>query len=193
MKKLLPFVLLFGAVGFATPALAVDRDNNGIDGDETHVPGTYDGDALGGGVVPFPTSGDTWAVMFYPYWWNVGDTAFGVHDPGISSVNHADVTLKISFNVLNGGGHVDLDFRIDGVTVGSFVVTEADGLGTVVGSFDFAAMTPPFELRYYATNTVASGAGSISIDETGLSMVEFSGDATPINETTWAAVKRLYR
>ncbi|MBD3335130.1 MAG: hypothetical protein GF355_06405 [Candidatus Eisenbacteria bacterium] len=194
MKNLLVFILAFGLVGFLSPAFAADLDNNGIENDESHVPGTFDGgDTDSEETVLFPTSADTWEVAYYPYWWNMGDTVYGDHTIGLSSVTHADVTLKISYNVLNNGGHVDLDFRIDGTTVGSLVLTEGDGTGYVYGSFDFAAVSPPFELRYYETNTVGSGLGSVSLDETGLCSVTFSdGEPTPVEDSTWGQIKKVY-
>jgi hypothetical protein len=192
MKRLLSVMLFAGALLVPGQLLAADLDNNGIQNDETHVPGEFVGNQEGGALVYFPTSADTWDVTFYPYWWNAGDTVFGVHNPPVGAVTHADVALKISYTVLNSGGHVDLDFRINGTTVGSLVITEAHGTGYVYGSFDFPAVSPPFELRYYETNTVASGAGSVSFDETGLCTVEFSG-STPVVESTWGKIKELYK
>jgi hypothetical protein len=181
-------LLVCGVAVGATP----DQDNNGIIGDEPEfVRPVFDGVPDRDAVVAFPTAADTWEVASYPYWWHAGDTVYGMHDPGLASVDHADVILKISYNVLNGSGHVDLDFRIDGTTVGSVVVTEADGLGYVMASFDFASMVPPFELRWYETNLVDPGAGSVSLDETGECEVIFSG---PVGADlqTWGDVKRLY-
>jgi len=124
----------------------------------------------------FPVNSDTWSVSGYPYWWNVGDTVYGIRNPSVGAVIHADVALKLSYNILNDGwgGFVDLDFEINGVPVGSFHVTEEHGLGYLFGSFDFAAVAPPFELRYTETNTVVSNAGSISLDDVGKSWVTFS-------------------
>jgi hypothetical protein len=101
-------------------AFAEDTDNNGIAGDETYVPEVFNGNPDRTESVAFPTSLDTWSVSSYPYWWHVGDTVYGVHTVTYSSVCHADVALKIDVNVLNsGGGHVDLDFKINNTTVGS--------------------------------------------------------------------------
>ncbi len=180
-------------LALAGPALAADLDNNGIENDEFWVPGTFDGETDRDEMVYFPTSQDTWQVSSYPYWWHVGDTVFGVHDVGLDCVDHAVATIKISYNVLNSGGHVDLDFRIDGVTVGSMVLLEEHGTGYVDAVFDFAAMVPPFELRWYETNQVAGGAGSVSIDETGLCSVVFSCGGTSSDDTTWGTIKDLYR
>lgn len=192
MRKVLAGLMFVGLVAVAMPAFAADMDNNGIDGDEVYVPGVWNGQQEGGPVVVFPTSADTWQVNSYPYWWHVGDTVFGNYNPAIAGVTHADIALKIDQNVLNGTGHVDLQFRIAGVTVGSFSILPSDGTGTVLESFDFAAVNPPFELRYYETNLVDPGAGSVAFDESGLNSVTFSGGPTPTVESTWGQMKHLY-
>jgi hypothetical protein len=174
-------------------AFAADLDNNGISGDESLIPSSdYSPQGDRTEIVEFPTSADTWEVTNYPYWWHEGDTVYGVHDVALGSVDHVDVTLKIDYTVLNSGGHVDLDFMIDGTVIGSLVITEEDGLGYVYGSWDFEPMSPPFELRWYETNTVASGAGSISLNETGECTVDFSG-AVAVESDTWSALKAAYR
>jgi len=171
--------------------LAADLDNNGVAGDENFFDlGVFEG-AGDRELVQFPTSGDTWEVSSYPYWWHVGDTVYGDHTVPLSCITHADVALKISYNVLSGGGHVDIDYRINGVTVGSFILVEGDGEGYVYGSFDFDPVAPPFELRLYETNLVDPGAGSISFDETGLCTVDFFG-TTPVGDSSWSSVKSLF-
>lgn len=188
----LVIVSLVAGAGFAAPT--VDRDNNGIAGDEPEVtrpPAPADTDRTD--VVLFPTAADTWEMVYYPNWWNAGDTVYGTHDVNLPYVNHAEVQLKIFSNVLSSGGHVDLDFQIDGVTVGSVVITEGDGVGYVYASFDFANMTPPFELRWFETNTVAPGAGSMVLDESGECLVDFSGDPVAVEQPTWSGVKSIFR
>ena len=188
----LVIVSLVAGAGFAAPA--VDRDNNGIVGDEPEVtrpPAPSDSERTD--VVLFPTSADTWEMVYYPNWWNAGDTVYGIHDVSLPYVNHADVQLKINTNVLTSEGHVDLDLQIDGITVGGVVITGADGLGYVYASFDFADMTPPFELRWIETNTVTPGAGSAVLDESGECLVDFSGDPVAVERPTWTAVKSIFR
>jgi hypothetical protein len=177
------------------PALAVDLDNNGVIGDEQPLnSGTFIGSPDRDETVVFPTSQDTWSIYYYPYWWHVGDTVYGTHTVPLTSVNHADITLYLAYNILTPGcGFVNLDFRLNGTTVGNFTVYPEDGLGPVLASFDFPSVTPPFEMRYYETNTVAGGCGSISMDETGLNNVVFSGGPTPAESPTWSAIKALYR
>ena len=183
------FLLTGAGVAFA----AEDTDNNGVVGDETYVPQVFAGNPDRLETVLFPTSLDTWSVASYPYWWHVGDTVYGTHSTSYGCVCHADVALKIGNSVLNGTGHVDLDFRINGTTVGSFVITAADGTGYVYGSFDFDPVCGPFELRLYETNLVAPGLGSISLDESGLSSVTFSDCSTATENTTWGTIKAVYR
>ncbi|MBD3236459.1 MAG: hypothetical protein GF330_07135 [Candidatus Eisenbacteria bacterium] len=177
------------------PALAVDVDNNGIDGDQGMIqPEGYDGETDRDEVVVFPTSQDTWVVNSYPYWWHVGDTVYGVHDVALETVCHADIELYLIYNSLVPDcGYVDLQFQIDGTVVGDFRILPEDGLGPINASFDFEPMSPPFELRYYETNQVVGGCGSISLDESGLNSVTFSDDPSPAAEGTWGEVKALFQ
>lgn len=194
MKRLLGLLLAFATS--ASIASATDYNNDGVQQDvPDHTPGHYDGpQTVGAEAVVFPSlPGDTWQVMFYPYWWNVGDTAFGDYDLDLSPVDHADITLYLTYNSLvSGCGFVNFDFMIDGATMGSFQVSAEDGFGPVEVSLDFAPQAPPFELRYRVTNTVAGGCGSISLDESGENMIVFSGAATPTEATTWTRIKSHY-
>jgi len=142
---------------------------------------TYIDNALifAGPTVAFPLASDFWTVTSSPYWWNAGDTVWGDRDVPLASVSRADIALKLSTNSLSDalGGYVDLAFQLDGSTVGTLHVTQAHGLGYVMGSFTFAPKTPPFELRYLELNTVVPGAGSMVLDAVGESWVTFSNDA----------------
>jgi hypothetical protein len=175
-------------------AYAVDLDNNGISGDETFPdPGTYGGVTDRDEVVVFPSSADTWQIASNPYWWHVGDTVYGTHTVSMGAVTHADITLYLTTNALTSGcGVNDIDFRIAGTTVGTFHVHAEDGLGPVMASFDFPAQTPPFELRFYETNQVIGGCGSIVMDASGRNEVNFGG-STPAVETTWGDIKGLFQ
>lgn len=193
MKRLVGLLLALAST--ASLASATDFNNDGVQQDTPdHTPGTYEGpQTIGAEVVVFPTAADTWEVMFYPYWWNVGDTAYGDYDLDLSPVNHADITLYLTYNSLTAGcGFVNFDVMIDGATVGSFTVNPEDGFGPVEASLDFAPQSGPFELRYQVTNTVAGGCGSISLDESGENMIVFSGEATPTEASTWSRIKSLY-
>ena len=157
-------------------------------------PGHFTGVADRDETVQFPTTADTWQVQSYPWWWQTGDTVFGTHTVSLATVNHADVSLKISNNQLALDGYFDLDFRVAGTTVGSIRLHGTDGNGYITGSFDFASMTPPFELRYYETDTVYSGGGSLQLDDAGLSTVVFTGGGpVPVLTSSWGKVKALYR
>jgi hypothetical protein len=181
-------VLSFGV------AYAVDLDNNGISGDEISPdPGTYGGVTDRDEVVVFPSSADTWQLTYYPYWWNIADTVFGTHNVALGAVTHADITLYLTTNSLTSGCGVNhIDFRINGTTVGSFDILPADGLGPIYASFDFPAQTPPFELRFYETNQVIGGCGSVVLDASGRNEVNFGG-STPAVETTWGNIKGLFQ
>ena len=194
MHKFATTLLLLAMLCFAGTALAnSDLDNNGIIGDETYTVKPFTGDTSLDETVVFPTSADTWQMTYYPYWWNYGDTVYGTHDCPLEYVNHADIHLKLSYNILTSGvGFVNLDFRLYGVTVGSFTITAEHGTGYVDVSFDFAPVYMPCELRFFETNTVVSGAGSVSMDESGMSSVTFAGGVTPAADSSWGQVKALY-
>jgi len=189
-------VCLFAlCIGLTASSYATDLDNNGIAGDEVAIdPGLFEGDTDRTDTVIFPTSQDTWEIYYYPYWWHVGDTVHGDHDVSLTSVNHADVEFYLVYNSLVPDcGFVDLEFQIDGTVVGTLTVWPEDNMGPVNASFDFADMTPPFELRYHETNLVAPGCGSISLDESGMNTVTFSGGPSPAEPPSWAAIKALFR
>ena len=140
-------------------------------------------------TVQFPTSADTWNVQSDPYWWHIGDNVLGNRTLGLSAINHADVTLNIIYSSLSGTGHVDLDLRINGVTVGSMIVLPSHGTGYVVFPLDFAPMAGgAIEIQYYETNLVDPGAGSIQLGE---GTIDFFG-STPTLGTSWGSVKALY-
>jgi hypothetical protein len=89
-------------------------------------PGTFIGTADRDETVVFPSSQDTWSIDYYPYWRHAGDTVYGTHTISMGTVNHADIALHLSTNVLTPGwGFVNLDFRLNGTTVGSSTVREA--------------------------------------------------------------------
>ena len=135
-----------------------------------------------GPTVAFPLANDTWDVDAYPNWWNIGDSVYGMRNPPVGTVTHADIAIKISRNNLHHGlgGWADLDFAINGTPVDFFLITEFTGTGYVFGACEFGPVAPPFELRITFANPVVPGAGSISFDETGESWVEFSNRTTPI-------------
>lgn len=188
-------ILLVLLLGSTVAASAVDMNNNGnLSDDEFPVdPGSFSGNPDRDQIVNFPTSADTWTVASYPYWWHVGDTVYGTHSVALGTVNHADLTLYLVYNSLTPGcGYNDFDFRIAGTTVGQFRILPEHGLGPINFSFDFADQTPPFELRFWETNQVVGGCGSISFDESGRNIVDFSGGPSPADHSTWGAIKALF-
>ena len=142
-----------------------------------------------GDVFDFPTVSDTWQVSSYPYWWHVGDTVYGNYTT-TGAIDHVDISIVLIYNSLSGGGHCDFEFRIDGTVVGTFMITEASGMGPIMESFDFTEIPAgTIELRYYETNQVAGGLGSISISEaSGTNSVSFTGP-TSLELTTWGGIK----
>jgi len=194
MKRLVGLLLALAST--VSLASAADFDNDGISQDVLdHTPGSYDGpQTIGAEMVVFPSlPADTWDVMFYPHWWNTGDTAYGDYDLDLSPVDHADITIHLNRNGLTSGcGFINMDFMIDGSVMGSFQILPEHGLGPIEVSMDFPPQMPPFELRYMVTNTVVSGCGSVELDESGQNTIVFSGAATPTEATTWSRIKALY-
>ena len=79
MRKLV-FSLLALVLVAGSAMAVVDRDNNGIAGDEpTYHPAHYSGQTYRDQTIVFPTTGDTYSVASYPYWWHIGDTVYGMH------------------------------------------------------------------------------------------------------------------
>ena len=180
-------------LAFAPTAFAIDANNNGIEGDE----GIFtppEGDVplyLTDTVVNFPTPNDTFQVLFFPHWWNAGDTGFGNRTVPEDPVCGANISLYFDRNGLTCDV-LDMDFSVAGNVVGSFQVSSADGLGPVNRSFNF----PPigggtYELRYTVTRNVNGGCGSVEINMSR-STVELVGCATPVEDATWGAIKAIY-
>lgn len=194
MFKTIGLMLIFVILGSSGTILAAeDRDNNGVPGDESFSdPVTFQGESNCDNTIIFPTSADTWIMTYYPYWWNTGDTVFGVHDMTEDGANHAEITLNLTRNSLISGGYCDIDFRIDGVTVGSFQILPEHGLGPINESFDFNAHPAgTYELRYFETNTVLVGYGSVDMDESGTNSVVFSV-VSSLESSTWGMIKSAY-
>ena len=184
-------MLVLLVLGMSGTAVALDEpsdDNCMLPGEVLPGHASAPIEASWGDVFDFPTVADTWEVSSYPYWWHVGDTVYGSYVT-TEAISHVDISITLSYNSLNSGGHCDFEFRINGTSVGSFIVTQASGMGPVLESFDFTSIPAgAVELRYYETNLVAPGAGSISISEvSGTNSVSFS--QTALERTTWGAIK----
>lgn len=194
MFRLIGFMLILIMLGSSGAVLAAeDRDNNGIPDDESFsYPAIFEGESNRDDTIIFPTSSDTWILKYYPYWWNVDDTVFGDHTISENDVDHAEITIYLTTNSLIPGGYCDIDFRIDGSTVGSFQILPEDGLGPITESFDFGALSAgSHELCYYSTNTVAPTCGSIIWDVAGSNSVVFSGGSF-LDDSTWGTIKSAY-
>lgn len=186
------FVLLVGFLMLGTSGVFATEDfgvTNGLlpglvyEDDDIIPVQTYRGD-----VFDFPTSADAWTMTYYPYWWNAGDNVAGTYVT-TETVDHVEISLTLTRNSLTGGGHCDMEFRINGAAVGTFMVTEASGLGPIMEIFDFAPIAAgPLELCYYETNTVGSGLGSYDMNEVaGINSVSFSSVA--LERSTWGSIK----
>jgi hypothetical protein len=188
-NTLLLFIFLVLGTAGATFAMENSNDNDCVLPGETfsgHETAAFE--PFRGDVFDFPTSADTWTMTYYPYWWNTGDTVYGTYVT-TETIDHAEISLSLTRNSLVSGGHCDIEFRIDGTAVGTFTITEASGLGPILESFDFTSIPAgPHELRYYETNTVAPGCGSVDMNEAaGINSVSFS--CLALEQTTWGAIK----
>ena len=194
MFKTTSSMLILIMLGSSGAILAAgDRDNNGIPDDEVFSdPGTFEGESNRDDTFIFPTSSDTWDLQYYPYWWNYDDTVFGTYTISEDNVDHADITIILTTNTLVSGGYCNIDFRVDGNTLGSFQILPEDGLGPIMESFDFTAISAgTHQLRYFSTNTVAPGCGSIVWNVTGSNSVVFSVGSS-LNDSTWGMIKSAF-
>jgi hypothetical protein len=151
--------------------------------------------ALGATVVAsFPLSSDTWTLRYYPYWWNVGDTVYGPRNLGTNTLNSAVVHIPVTYASLTASGFILMDLRLAGSTVGSFRIQGPISVGTWVASFNISPYTPSGnpEVRYYETNQVASGQGSISIGTTG-GWIDLNTGSLGISPSSFGKVKALYK
>ncbi len=115
---------------------------------------------------------------------------FRTANPFYTYPYHAEITIVLIANTLISGGYCNIDFRIDGTTVGSFQILP--GVNTINESFDFSPLPAgPHELRYYSTNTVPTGCGSIRWTESGHSIVVFS-NVSSLDDSTWGMIKYAF-
>ena len=189
--------LVLPAAAFASD---VDLDNNRIPGDESWTITPYDGPlSLGSTLVAFPVSSDNFSVLYFPYWWNVGDTGWGLRVLGEPTVTSAMLVIYLDLNVLGLGCDTDeFDFLLNGIVVGHFSLSAADGLGPIIrniGPFPPVAAMPGnmYELRYRVTETVISGCGSVAFNLSGACSVELAGPPVSVESASWGSVKALYQ
>ncbi len=151
--------------------------------------------ALGATVVAtFPLSTDTWAVRYSPYWWNIGDTVYGNRNIGTAQLNSAKVHIPLTYSSLTSAGYILMDLRLGGSTVGSFRMQGPISPGTWVASFNLTAYTPSGtpQVRYYETNQVAPGAGSVTIGRTG-GWIDFNTGHVSVSPASFGTIKALYK
>jgi len=151
--------------------------------------------ALGATVVAtFPLSSDTWLIASNPYWWHIGDTVYGPRNIGTAALNSAVVHIPIPTTYLTSSGFINMDLRLGGSTVGSFTIQGPISPGTWVASFNISPYTPSGtpEVRYYETNQVAPGQGSIVMGTTG-GWIDFNTGGLGVAPASLGKVKALYR
>lgn len=114
----------------------------------------------------FPTPDDTWVIYSDPYMWHAGDYIEGTRylGAGPMRITHLIIHVELSYTSLWGIGHVDIDVYLNGNYVGSFVFepgqVSKDLMFTGLSVYSPDGMVT---IKYYETNTVASGYGSITI------------------------------
>lgn len=187
------FALPSGA--FAAPT---DLDNNRIAGDETWTTPVYTGPlTLSSSLVAFPVSSDNFSIAFFPYWWNSGDTGWGTRAIAEPVVTSAMLIINLDSNVLSCDTD-EFDFSINGVVVGHFSLSAADGFGPIIrniGPFPAVAAMPgnTYELRYTVTETVLGGCGSVAFNLNGTCGIQLNGEPVSVEATSWGHVKALYQ
>ncbi len=177
----------------AGTAMATDYNNDGASntGKLAEPPSGDVNHNAASSVVSFPSAGDNVSVLFFPFWWNLGDTAWGDRTVPEDPVTQAQISLMLEGTVLSCDV-LDMDFLINGTVVGSFEISAADGLGPIIRDFAFPAIAGgTYELRYTVTRTVGAGCGSVEVDFDN-STVALTGPATPVATTTWGKVKAIY-
>lgn len=134
------------------------------------------GNSLLAETFSFPQTGtDTISVSSNPYWWHIGDYAEGTRSV-THSTQSGELRLSLPANGLSTacspGNWVDLDLSINGTVVATHRVNVGDS--TAVIPFNLAGpVTGTTTVRIEETNEVCPGGGSIQIDSSGLSEIEF--------------------
>ncbi len=126
-------------------------------GGPTFVPPTGGG---GKAELTFPSTGDTAVIAKDPHMWNEGDSIEGVRETSLRVATALVGTWTVR-NFLDPSGHLQVAVRLNGVKIGSFVVTDKNGTSVPIDLHFPAVSGPKFTLRYEVTANVESGAGSI--------------------------------
>ena len=151
--------------------------------------------ALGATVVAsFPLASDTWQVTSNPYWWHIGDTVYGNRNLGSAQLNSAVVHIPVGLTYLTASGFINMDLRLGGSTVGTFRIQGPISPGSWVATFNITPYTPSGtpQVRYYETNQVAPGQGSITILTSG-GWIDFNTGGVDVAPASLGRVKALYK
>ncbi len=99
---------------------------------------------------------------------------------GLGSITGLDLSFTVPENFLNSGGVVDWNVLVNGITVGSWMWTQADGTGPVNLAYNFAGIAGmgTYTIEMAVTNNVPPGEGSIAIGESGMATL-VSGTPEP--------------
>jgi len=120
-------------------------------------------------VFIFPATGDTRYNQSGTNFWNLGDYVEGGR-PFTVSTQQMDMVLQIENNSLTCDTQ-DHAFKVDGVTIGTFMVNAGDT--QVLASFSFPQIDPgAHTLRIETTRTVDPGCGSAGFSN-DVSTVDF--------------------
>jgi hypothetical protein len=143
----------------ATP-IRIDENNCALDQGGGCVGVTSEAEApevLAPDTFIFPATGDTRFNLSGTNFWNQGDYIEGSRTFTVPTQS-MDMVLVVSPNVLSCDTQ-DMDVIVDGVTIGSFVVSAGDT--QVVANFTFAQIAAGVHtLRIETTRTVNPGCGS---------------------------------
>jgi hypothetical protein len=120
-----------------------------------------DAGSISGPTIDFPGTGDTSMTMLTNYW-NAGDYIEGTRTTMLASITRLMLNVVVTANTLSCDTQ-DMDVIVNGVTVGTFMISAGESLLT--DSFTFAAITgPTYTIRFQTTSTVDSGCGSAGFD-----------------------------
>jgi hypothetical protein len=98
---------------------------------------------------------------------------------GLYEVTELDLEFDVTRNVLSSGAYTDWNVFVNGTSVGGFIWSAADGVGTANFSFVFGPIVGngAYTISMEVANTVADGHGSIAIGFPGSATL--TGRAVP--------------
>lgn len=114
----------------------------------------------------FPSASST-VVSSEGYFWSAqrGDKVAEIFTAsGVFGATTLNLELDVTYNSLVAGSSVDWDVLVNGVDVGDWTWSSADGIGLTHLSYTFAPIQGEFtSLALVVKNEVISGAGSIAL------------------------------